>query len=91
MSDARWTEDEDGDLVHARPDGAYDSWIGDGGGPITTHVTALGLAALRQCVRDADTLSQARELARTVAGFSIAGPRTPLGRLLDLLTGGTDD
>jgi hypothetical protein len=42
--------------------------------------------ALVQCVRKSIRFDQAKVLAQTVASFSDAGPRTPLGRLLVLLT-----
>jgi len=65
-----WTVDEDGDLIHARPDGAYDSWIGVGGGPITTHITESAHAALVQHVRDAHRLHEVE--ARLAAAHRLA-------------------
>lgn len=83
----RWTIDDNGDLVCEQGDRTL--LVIERRSPMRPHMSrTVAVDALVQCVRDADTLRKARELAR--------GMRTPTCRvnattgqisdLLDLLT-----
>jgi hypothetical protein len=83
MADPRWTIDDNGDLLcdvyRVRP--AILEPYGCLDAPAAHQ-------ALVQCVRDADTLAQARDLARSVAAYADPiSANSALAALLDLLTG----
>jgi len=64
---ARWTVDEDGDLLY-RHDGGYTMCIERQLPGRPSENRAQAIDALVQCVRDADTLRQARDFIRSCAG-----------------------
>jgi hypothetical protein len=88
----RWTIDDDGDLVYQEA-GIIDLLLVDLYGPATPYNLAIrATAALVQCVRDADRLQQARELAAEARRKQYGIDRLKATTvLLDFLVdGGTD-
>jgi hypothetical protein len=85
MTDPRWIIEDEGLWYGPTPSqGWLDLWEAG----CQNDPEAAAYDALVRCVRDAGTFAEARELARTVAAFADpVKPGSPLGALLDLLTG----